>query len=414
MILLTSRVKTLAIFAGLALLVGTAGWAFFQSYKPPQPIRIGVLHSLTGTLAVSERPLVDAVQMAVTEINARGGVLGRPLEMVVADGQSDPAVFAREAERLITQEKVSVLFGCWTSASRKTVKPVVETHRHLLFYPVQYEGLEQSPNIIYTGSAPNQQIIPGTHWALENLGKRVYLLGSDYVFPRTANRIIRDIVQAAGGQVLGERYLPFDSSIDLATGVAEIRRLKPDVIINTINGDNNFDFFQALQTTEAKNIPILSFSVSESELTNHPELSFNAHYAAWSYFQSIATANNRRFVADFKRLFGEHRATSDTIEAAYVGVYLWAQAAQDIGIVDPERVNNAVLLQSFDAPSSIISVDRATRHTWKRVRIGKTEPDGQFKELQASPYPLRPEPFPSYRSYAEWQQVVGEISEELK
>ncbi len=413
MILLTSRVKALAIFVGLALLVGVAGWAF-QSYKPQQPIRIGVLHSLTGTLAVSERPLVDAVQMAVTEINARGGVLGRPLEMVVADGQSDPAVFAREAERLIAQERISVLFGCWTSASRKAVKPIVEQYRHLLFYPVQYEGLEQSPNIIYTGSAPNQQIIPGTYWAVQNLGKRVYLLGSDYVFPRTANRIIRDIVQAAGGQVLGERYLPFDSSHDLEAGVAEIRRLKPDVVINTINGDNNFDFFQALQTTEAKNIPILSFSVSESELTNHPELSFNAHYAAWSYFQSVDTANNRRFVADFKRLFGGHRATSDTIEAAYVGVYLWAQAAQDIGIVEPERVNNAVLLQSFDAPSGIISVDRATRHTWKRVRIGKTEPDGQFKELQASPYPLRPEPFPSYRSYAEWQRVVGEINEELK
>ncbi|HEY8097922.1 MAG TPA: urea ABC transporter substrate-binding protein [Methylobacter sp.] len=413
MMLLTSRVKTLAIFAGLALLVAAAGWAF-QSYKPQQPIRIGVLHSLTGTMAVSERPLVDAVQLAVSEINARGGVLGRPLEMVVADGHSDENIFAREAERLIAQEKVSALFGCWTSSSRKAVKPIVEQHRHLLFYPVQYEGLEQSPNIIYTGSAPNQQIIPGAHWALKNLGKRVYLLGSDYVFPRTANRIIRDIVRAAGGQVLGERYLPFDNSIDLAVSVAEIQQLKPDVIFNTINGDNNFDFFQALQTTDTKNIPILSFSVSESELTNHPELSLNAHYAAWSYFQSVATASNSRFVADFKRQFGAHRATSDAIEAAYVGVHLWAQAAQDAGSVEPGRVNNAVLLQSFDAPSGIMSVDRATRHVWKRARIGKTEPDGQFKELQASPYPLRPEPFPSYRSNAEWQQVVGEIDKELK
>jgi urea transport system substrate-binding protein len=155
------RLETLALLAGLVLLAGATYWAM-QSHKPVQPIRIGVLHSLTGTLAVSERPLVDAVQMAVAEINARGGVLGRPLEMVVADGRSDAAVFAREAERLITQEKVSVLFGCWTSASRKAVKPVVEQYRHLLFYPVQYEGLEQSPSIIYTGSAPNQQIIPGT------------------------------------------------------------------------------------------------------------------------------------------------------------------------------------------------------------------------------------------------------------
>jgi urea transport system substrate-binding protein len=412
MILLISRVKALAIFAGLALFAGAAGWAF-QSYKPQPPIRIGVLHSLTGTMAVSERPLVDAVQMAVSEINARGGVLGRPLEIIVADGQSDAAVFAREAERLITQEKVSVLFGCWTSSSRKAVKPVVEKYRHLLFYPVQYEGLEQSPNIIYTGSAPNQQIIPGTHWALENLGKRVYLLGSDYIFPRTANRIIRDIVRVAGGQVLAERYIPLGSS-DMAASVAEIQRLKPDVILNTINGDSNFNFFQALQTTDAKSIPILSFSVSEGELTNQPGLSLSAHYAAWSYFQSTATDNNRRFVADYKRLFGAGRVTDDPTEAAYFGTHLWAQAAQDVGAVEPERVNNAVLLQSFDAPSGIVSVDRATRHVWKRVRIGKTEPDGQFKELQASFSPLRPEPFPSYRSYAEWQQVADEIGKELK
>lgn len=412
MIILMPRVKALALLAGLMLLGDAVYWAM-QSYKPQQPIRIGVLHSLTGTMAVSERPLVDAVQLAVTEINLAGGVLGRPLEMVVADGQSDAKVFAHEAERLITQEKVSVLFGCWTSASRKAVKPIMEKYRHLLFYPLQYEGLEQSPNIIYTGSAPNQQIIPGTHWALEKLGKRVYLLGSDYVFPRTANRIIRDIVRVAGGLVLAERYLPLGSS-DMEASVKEIQQLKPDVILNTINGDSNFNFFQALQATDAKNIPILSFSISEAELTNYPELSLNSHYAVWSYFQSIATANNRRFVADYQRLFGTQRVTGDPIEAAYVGVNLWAQAAKDVGSVEPERVNNAVLLQSFDAPSGIISVDKATRHVWKKVRIGKMEPDGQFKELQASPYPVRPEPFPSYRSNAEWQQVVNEISKELK
>lgn len=401
-----------ALLAGFALIAGAAGWAI-QRYKPEQPIRIGVLHSLTGTMAVSERPLVDAVQLAMTEINAKGGVLGRPLEMVVADGQSDAAVFAHEAERLITQEEVSVIFGCWTSSSRKAVKPIVEKYRHLLFYPVQYEGLEQSPNIIYTGSAPNQQIIPGTYWALENLGKRVYLLGSDYVFPRTANYIIRDIVRVAGGHVLAERYLPLGSS-DVAGIVEEIRRLKPDVILNTINGDSIFDFLQALQTADANNIPVVSFSVSEGELANHPELSLNAHYAVWSYFQSVDTANNRRFVADFKRLFGAYRATGDAIEATYVDVYLWAHAVQDVNSVEPEPVNHAVLLQSFDAPSGIISVDKATRHVWKRVRIGKAQPDGQFKELQTSPYPLRPEPFPSYRSNAEWQQVADEIGTERK
>ena len=177
-------------------------WNFFNP-KPPQPIRIGVLHSLTGTMAISEKPLVDAVRLAVDEINAQGGIFKQPLEMVIADGKSDPNVFAKEAERLITQENVRVIFGCWTSASRKAVKPIVEKYNHLLFYPVQYEGLEQSPNIIYTGSAPNQQIVPAVRWALKNLGQRIYLIGSDYIFPHTANRIMMDFIRVADGKLLG-------------------------------------------------------------------------------------------------------------------------------------------------------------------------------------------------------------------
>jgi urea transport system substrate-binding protein len=190
-----------------------------------QPIRIGVLHSLSGSMATSERPLVDAVRLAVEEINAKGGLLGRPVEIVLADGASDWPRFAAEAERLISQERVSALFACWTSACRKAVKPVVEKHQHLMFYPVQYEGLESSPNILYTGAAPNQQIIPGTRWALEHLGQRVYLLGSDYIFPRAANRIIRDLVEAGGGSVLGERYLPLGES-DMRPALDDIRRLQ--------------------------------------------------------------------------------------------------------------------------------------------------------------------------------------------
>lgn len=207
---------------------------FLIKPEKPAPIKIGVLHSLTGTMAQSEMPLVDAVQLAVNEINAQGGVLGQTLEMIVADGQSDPAIFAKEAERLITQENVSVIFGCWTSASRKAVKSVVEKYNHLLLYPVQYEGLEQSPNIIYTGSAPNQQIIPAIRWALKNLGKRVYLIGSDYIFPRTANRIMRDFIRVDNAQLLAERYFSLGSQ-DVAEIISEIEKIKPDVILNTIN-----------------------------------------------------------------------------------------------------------------------------------------------------------------------------------
>ncbi|MFZ2406888.1 MAG: transporter substrate-binding protein, partial [Methylobacter sp.] len=226
------------------------------------PIKIGVLHSLTGTMAVSEKPLVDAVRLAVEEINAQGGLLGKPVEIVVADGKSDPDVFAQEAERLIEREHVSVLFGCWTSASRKAVKPVVEKHRHLLFYPVQYEGMEQSANIIYTDAAPNQQIVPGTRWAAQKFGQRVYLVGSDYVFPRTANIIIADLINISGGKILGERYLPLGSA-DVAAIIEDIARKKPDVVLNTLNGDSNAAFFSALAAAGLSDLPLVSFSVEE-------------------------------------------------------------------------------------------------------------------------------------------------------
>jgi urea transport system substrate-binding protein len=388
------------MIAGLTLLL----------IKPekPAPIKIGVLHSLTGTMAQSEIPLVDAVQLAMNEINAQGGVLGKSLEMVIADGQSDPAIFAKEAERLITQENVSVIFGCWTSASRKAVKPIVEKYNHLLFYPVQYEGLEQSPNIIYTGSAPNQQIIPAIRWTLKNLGKRVYLIGSDYIFPRTANRIMSDFIRVDNSKLLAERYFPLGSQ-DVTNVVAEIEKLKPDVILNTINGDTNAAFFQALSQSSAKDTPVLSFSVAENELKNYPVL--KNHYTAWSYFQSIDTPENKRFISDYQQLtHDKNRVTSDPVEAAYVGVHFWAQAANESESVEPEKVNGSVIKQSFHAPSGIISIDSKTRHTWKMLRIGQAQENGQFKEIYHSNFPIRPAPFPDYHSHFEWDEIIAVLN----
>jgi urea transport system substrate-binding protein len=391
----------------IALLIMAGFFLFFIQFEKPLPIRIGVLHSLTGTMAESEKPLIDAVQLAVNEINAKGGVLGRPLEIVVADGKSTPEIFATEAQRLITQEKVSAIFGCWTSASRKAVKPIVEKNNHLLFYPVQYEGLEQSPNIIYTGSTPNQQIIPAVRWALKNLGKRVYLLGSDYIFPRTANRIMADFFQVADGKFSLERYLPLGSQ-DVAKIISEIETVKPDVILNTINGDTNTAFFQALSQSNAKETPVLSFSVTENEIKSYTFV--KNHYAAWSYFQSIDTPENKKFIADYQQLTGDKtRVTSDPIEATYVGVHLWAQAANEMKSVDLEKVNTAIVKQSFHAPSGIISIDSTTRHTWKMLRIGQAQEDGQFKEIYHSKLPIRPTPFPDYRSRAEWNEIITSL-----
>ena len=357
---------------------------------------------------MSERPLVDAVRLAVEEINAAGGLLGRPVEMVAADGRSDDDVFAAEAERLIVSHKVSALFACWTSSCRKAVKPVVEKYRHLMFYPLQYEGLEQSPAIYYTGSAPNQQIIPGTRWALDTLGRRVYLLGSDYLFPHAANFIIRDLVKASHGTALAERYRPLGDA-DFSAVVAEIRTLRPDVVLNTVNGDSNTHFFRALHEAGLGAIPVVSFSVAEEGLKAlGPEAYHPSHYAVWSYFQSIPGEANQRFVAAFRKRYGADRVTSDPVEAAYVGVRLWARAVRDAGTDAPELVNITMLHQSTAAPSGIAAIDRGTRHLWKPVRIGKARPDGQFDLLWNSEDVLRPSPFPDYRSQLEWQRLATE------
>lgn len=372
----------------------------------PEPIRIGVLYSLTGTMAVSEAPLIDAISLAVDEINADGGLLGRRVEMTVVDGRSDWQVFARAAERLIERDRVSALFACWTSACRKAIKPVVERYRHLLFYSVQYEGFEESPNIIYTGSAPNQQIVPGTRWALEQFGRRVYLIGSDYIFPRIANIMIRDLVDAVEGDVLAERYLPLGSR-NVASVVEDIVRQRPDVVLNSLNGDSNAAFFAELQKAGLTDLPIVSFSIAEGEMNAWGGDHFTRHFGVHSYFQSLDRAENRRFVESFKRHFGSERLIGEAMEAAYVGVRLWAQAVRDAQSSEPERVNQTIVRQSVNGPSAIASVDATSRHLWKMVRIGQVLPGGQFEQVFATERPLRPSPWPHYRTREQWLQLIG-------
>ncbi|WP_341325775.1 urea ABC transporter substrate-binding protein [Methylotuvimicrobium sp. KM2] len=379
----------------------------------PEPIRIGVIYSLTGTMSVSEAPLIDAISLAVDEINNEGGLLGRLVEMKVVDGQSDWQVFFHEAERLITQEKVDALFACWTSACRKAVKPVVERFDHLLFYPVQYEGLEQSPNIVYTGSAPNQQIVPGTHWALEHFGSRVYLVGSDYIFPHTANIIIRDLITAIDGQVLAERYVPLGQQ-DVAAVVRDIRQQRPDVVLNTLNGDTNKAFFAGLLTAGLADIPLMSFSVSEGEMQAWRGDKFKRHFTVSSYFQSVDRPQNKRFVNAFGARFGKDRLIGDAMEAAYVSVKLWAQAVRDAGSAEAARVNRTILRQTVNGPSAITSVDLSTRHTWKMVRIGQVMPGGQFEQVFATEKPLRPKSWPYYRTREQWFEVLESVSSNVK
>jgi urea transport system substrate-binding protein len=318
--------------------------------------------------------------------------------------------FAREAERLIAREKVAVVFGCWTSASRKTVKPVIEKYGNLLFYPVQYEGLEQSPNIIYTGAAPNQQIIPAVKWSFDHLGRRFFLVGSDYVFPRTANAIITAQVLALGGTIVGEEYLALGSR-DVATVVERIEDSRPTVILNTINGDSNVAFFDALRragVTPAR-IPTVSFSLAEDELRHMDAPSMAGDFAAWNYFQSVDTPENRRFVQAFRARYGRNRVTDDPMEAAYFGVQIWARAVTAAGTTDVPAVRRALRDQSLAAPEGVVSLDPATQHIWKIVRIGKIRVNGQFEIVWSSKDPVRPIPYPSFRTKTEWESFLTEL-----
>ena len=402
----THRLSSIALLVAIAIVASaTAGC---QAFQPP--IKVGVLHSLTGTLAISETSVVDATLLAIEEINQRGGVLGRQIEPIVVDGRSDWPFFATEAERLITQEKVSTIFGCWTSACRKTVKPVFEQHSHLLIYPVQYEGLEQSPNIVYTGAAPNQQIIPAVKWATDNLGKRIFLVGSDYVFPRTANAIIKDQVAALRGEIVGEEYILLGST-EVQGVIQQITQAQPDVIMNTINGDTNVAFFQALRAAgiTPDKIPTISFSIAEDELRTLGAGDMAGDYAAWNYFQSIVSQENASFVTKFKQKYGSDRVTDDPMEAAYYGVYLWAQAVEAAGTDDVNAIRDAIKNQSFNAPEGVVYVDPDTQHVWKTVRVGRIQPDGQFEIVWSSEQPVRPVPYPVYRSPAEWEQFLADL-----
>lgn len=390
-----------AAAAAVVVIAATAAWLVL---RPRATIRVGALHSVSGHMAISERALVDALTLATEELNASGGVLGRPVELVTADGASDSARFAVEAERLFDVEGVDAIFGCWTSASRKAVMPVVESRRRLLFYPLQYEGLEQSEWIVYCGAAPNQQVLPATRWAALNLGQRFFLVGSDYVFPRTANELIKDTVQGWRAEVVGERYVPLGSD-DVEAVIAEIAGARPVVVLNTLNGATNVAFFRALREAglTADEVPVVSFSVSEEELSHLEAETIAGHHAAWTYFQSLESSENDDFVWRFRARHGEDRVTSDPIEAAYSAVLLWAAAVERAGTTSPAAVREALRGLSLRAPSGMIHVDAETLHLWKVPRVGRVRADGQFEVVWSSRTPVRPEPFLGTRTREEWQ-----------
>lgn len=388
------------LWLSIAVVMSFSFWAAslipVSAQEAEEPIKVGILHSLSGTMSISEVAVKDGELMAIEEINAKGGVLGRKIVPIIEDGASDWPTFAEKAKKLILKDKVAVVFGCWTSASRKAVLPVFEKYDHLLIYPVQYEGLEASKNIVYTGATANQQIMPGVSWLLKNGHKRFYLLGSDYVFPRTANLIVKAQLKAEGGILAGEEYTPLGHT-EYSTIINKIRVAKPDIVFSSLNGDSNVAFFKQLRAAgiTANDIPTMSVSIAEDEIRGIGAENLVGHFAVWNYFMSMDTPENREFVKNYKARFGQDRVTDDPIEANYFGVYLWAKAVEKAGTADVGAVRQAIRGLKFQAPEGTVTIDPTNNHTWKVVQVGKVRPDGQFDILWSSGKPVEPNPFPA-------------------
>ncbi|MGX6601891.1 urea ABC transporter substrate-binding protein [Micromonosporaceae bacterium Da 78-11] len=366
-------------------------------------VKVGFLNSLSGTMAISEVTVRDSLRLAIDEINGAGGVLGKQIEPVSEDGASDWPTFAEKAQKLISQDKVAAVFGCWTSASRKAVKPVFEKNKALLFYPVQYEGLEQSPYIFYTGATTNQQIVPGLDYLKAQGKTTVYLVGSDYVFPRTANKIIKAYAAANGMKVLGEDYAPLGST-EFSTIVNKVKASGASAVFNTLNGDSNVAFFKEYKSAglTAASMPVVSVSIAEEEVKSIGTQYLAGQLTAWNYYQTTPGAANEKFVKAYKAKYGADKPTSDPMEAAYTSVYLWKAMAEKAGSFDVEKVKAASAAGgiTFEAPEGLVTVDGPTQHVFKTARIGKVGDDGLITEVWNSGSPIKPDPYLKDYSWA--------------
>jgi len=392
------------VAAGVALL------ATGLSAHAADTIKVGILHSLSGTMAISETSLKDVALMTIDEINAKGGVLGKKLEPVIVDPASNWPLFAEKARQLIANDHVVAIFGCWTSVSRKSVLPVVKELNGLLYYPVQYEGEELEKNVFYTGAAPNQQAIPAVEYLMSKDGggaKRFVLLGTDYVYPRTTNKILRAFLHSKGvkDEDIKEEYTPFGHA-DYQTIVADIKKFSAGgktAVISTINGDSNVPFYKELGNAglKATDVPVVAFSVGEEELRGVDTKPLVGHLAAWNYFESVKNPTNADFVKKWKAYAAAKHlpnaataVTNDPMEATYVGIHMWAQAVEKAKSTDTDKVIAAMGGQTFKAPSGYTLVmDQTNHHLHKPVMIGEIKGDGQFSVVWKTKQPIRAQPW---------------------
>ncbi len=384
------------VLAGCGSRVGDSGGSSAQSCVDTSgdSVKIGFLNSLSGTMAISENTVHDALALGAEQINASGGVLGKRLEVVREDGASEPTVFAEKATKLIGSDCVAAVFGGWTSASRKAMLPVFEGANSLLFYPVQYEGLEASPNIFYTGATTNQQIIPGLDYLKEKGVKSLFLVGSDYVFPRTANKEIIAYAKANGIEVKGEEYAPLGHT-EFATIVNKVKAAGAGAVFNTLNGDSNVAFFKEYRNAglTPTAMPVMSVSIAEEEVGGIGVDNLVGQLTAWNYYQTIDTPVNNSFVQAFKAKYGQGRVTSDPMEAAYTSLFLWKAMVEKAQSFTTDDVKKAADGVSYEAPEGTVTVNGANHHIAKTALIGKVAPDGLIYTEWSSGAPVQPDPF---------------------
>lgn len=366
-------------------------------------LKVGILHSKTGVMATSEIPMILSTLFAIEEINRSGGIDGKLIEPVIYDGASDNEEFKKGANYLIDQG-ITTLFGCWTSSSRKSIVPILEERQAALFYSVQFEGLERSPQVIYLGAPPNQQLLPAVSWAMSHITKQFYVVGSDYIYPKASFQILQDFLPSQGGKILGSRFIPL-AVLDVDAIIADIKRLKPPAILNFLNGQVNQKFFQYLESDpELKKIPIFSFSVTEDNIADW-RVSLDSHYLCWSYFQNFTTPTNRPFLKSFHETVDPQIIVNDPMETAYCGVYLWANTVKTIGSTDIKKILHFIQGQGFLAPEGIVNVER-NNHLYRAIALCQVKAGIQPQLVWKSTQVIKPDPFPLSRSQQEWDILL--------
>mgnify|MGYP001254028365 CR=1 FL=1 len=382
--------------AGGALAGTAAAGVLPKGAFAQQTVKLGLLHSLSGTIALAEASLVDAEKLAIEEINAAGGVMGHQIVPVIEDGASENPVFAEKARKLLQRDKVAAIVGCYTSASRKAVLPALNQAKGLLYYPTYYEGQEQDKFVIYPSQEATQSVIAAVEWMAREKGKTFFLVGSDYIYPRTCNKIAKPTIARLGGKVLGEEYAPLGHT-EFSSIITKIRAAKPDCIYSTVVGGSNVAFYKQLKAAglDGEKQTLLSTVVSENEIDGIGKDNAVGYYACMGYFQSLKNPVNERFIKAFHAKFGADRVIGDPMQCAYNSVYLWKAAVEKAGSFDVDKVIAASSGLEIDAPEGKVRVHEKNHHVWKKVRVGRARADGQFDIVWESPSLIEPNPFPT-------------------